>query len=118
MIEYFVPPEGISNGVLFHNVNLPVEDAFKLFLHLHNIQQAPGSIGGKGYKNVNVAVGAKIIPQNGAEQRKLRNLPPPAEFRYLVLRQIYVMELHNEDFNTRGKKGKKISPRRVSFLFT
>ena len=80
MVRENVPaPVRIDDEFLAHEVYRPLEHPLHLLDHFHPIEQRVPGVGLELHEHVHVAVGAKVVAQDGAEERELADLPLAAE---------------------------------------
>ena len=72
-------PVRIPERRLFDQVDGPPKHLGQLFLHRHEIQQAPFRVPLERDKNIYIAIATKISPQDGSEERELYDPPPATE---------------------------------------
>ena len=71
--------ERIAQTGLLDQVHLAPEEPPQVFLHRHQVEQAPRCARREGHENVEVAVRPEIVAQHRPEEGELRDLPAPAE---------------------------------------
>jgi hypothetical protein len=94
-LENLVSAERISQGILLDEVYLSTEHIVQLVSHIQKIPETPGDLGLEGNENIDIAVWAKVISQNGAKESKFLDFPLPAELSKPVFRDSDSMEIHN-----------------------
>jgi len=99
------PIRAALNSPASYQAHSAVQQCRKLILHGHVIKQSPLCIGEKGYQNVNIAMGAKIVSKSGAKQSQLTDSPASAKVGYLLtvnhnLQQEFLVWLHRNQLQT------------------
>ena len=69
----------IGDGGFLHQVNVAAKDRLELLNHVDPFKEAPRCVLGKFNHDIDIAVRAEIITQDGAEERELNDLPFEAE---------------------------------------
>ncbi|GAB4236581.1 MAG: hypothetical protein OHK0028_13520 [Deltaproteobacteria bacterium] len=65
LAAYEVPAPG--EGFLVHKINPPAHLGLEFLLHPEMIEETPAGIWREGCEDVDVALGAEIVPEDGAE---------------------------------------------------
>jgi len=73
----------VAQGFFFHEVNGAAKYFLQFLLHFDHVPQASGSLWMETDQHIHIAVGAKVIPQNGAKQAEFHHLPAAAKLAYL-----------------------------------
>jgi len=74
-----VPTEGISQGLAGEQVDLAAKYLSQLGNHVYPIIKAPLRIGSERYQQIDVAVGAEVIPKRRTEDREVSDSPLSTE---------------------------------------
>ena len=93
-------PEGLSQGLSLDKVDLATEQDVQFITHIHEVPQTPGCFRLETHENVDIAVGAEILAQDGAEQSKLLDLPPAAESNEPIFRDVDSVKFPNCLYST------------------
>src|SRR6185436_10246224 len=71
--------EWISQASLADHVHLAAQKRRKLVLQVDEIKEAPARVRLERDQDIDIAAEVEIVPQDGAEERQLMDLPLPAE---------------------------------------
>ena len=63
------------NGVFDDEINFAIEQCCKIFADLEGFGEAPVEVGGEGGEEVDIAVGAEVIAEDGAEEGEFGEVP-------------------------------------------
>src|SRR5688572_16145376 len=80
----------IDDELFPHQIDITTEQRLQLFNHLHPVEERMVGIRSELHQHVHVAVGAKVVAQDGAEEREFADLPLAAERLDLLLRDFDV----------------------------
>lgn len=89
-VEDGAPAEGISQTLLFDQIDVPSEQGDQFIAHLDQMEQVPFGRWLETHQHIHVAMGAEVGAQDGPEQRELPDLPAAAELLDPVHRNVDV----------------------------